>query len=235
MFKFDEKVNNVAGHTDATLARCVVPFDINTYKFDTGHVELDSVELLKNIVEMVEVSEPNILHPKVINVETELDGMPFVAPEAWGGFGFVISFSKKAGSEDIVGKNAGLGRAIIALANFEVNPTITLATFKFVFLDEFCRNVCNFNADIFRVRHWGIEVEVFEVDGAESAPGQESMLLRCSLMSSREVVLVPTSPRKQMQFLLMVMRMRSGSSFSGCTSHTTMVWQISFHLWDGML
>ncbi len=62
-----------------------------------------------------EVFEPNILHPKVVNNETEFDGTPFVAPEVRGGFGFVISFSKKAELEDIVGKNAGLGKAMTAL------------------------------------------------------------------------------------------------------------------------
>jgi hypothetical protein len=96
------------------------------------------MELLKNIAEMVEVFKPNIFHPKVINNETELDGMPFVATEAWGGFGFGISFSKKAGSEEIVGKNASLGKAITAMANFEVNPTVTITTFNFVFLNGFC-------------------------------------------------------------------------------------------------
>ncbi len=101
MFKLDEKVLNVAGHTDATPASCVVPFDVNTRKFVASHVELDPVELLENITEMVEVFELNILQPKVINNEIELDGMQFVVPEAWGGFGFVISFSKKAGSEEI--------------------------------------------------------------------------------------------------------------------------------------
>ncbi len=69
---------------------------------------------------MVEVFYPNILHPKVINYEAELDGMPFVVPEAWGGIGLVISFSKKAGSEEIVGKNA-------ALANLEVDPPVMIA------------------------------------------------------------------------------------------------------------
>ncbi len=78
--------------------------------------------------------------------------MPIVVPEAWGGFGFVISSSKKAGLEEIIGKNAGLGKAIIALANFEVIPTVTLTTLEFLLLNEFCRNVCNFNADIFRIR-----------------------------------------------------------------------------------
>jgi hypothetical protein len=168
MLKFDEKVLDVAGHTDATLASCVVAFDVNTRNFLASHVELDSVKLLENIAEMVEVFKPNILYPKVISNETELDETPFVAPEAWGGFGFIISFGKKAGLEEIVGTNAGLGKAITALANFEVNPTIMLMTLKFVFLNEFCLNVCDFNADIFRVGHGGIEVELFEIDGAET-------------------------------------------------------------------
>jgi hypothetical protein len=96
-----------------------------------------------------------------------MDGMQFVVPEAWGGFGLVISFSKKVGSEEIIGKNASLGQAITALANLEVDPTITIATLKFLLLNEFHLNVCNFNADIFRARHWNIKVEILEVDGAE--------------------------------------------------------------------
>jgi hypothetical protein len=107
------------------------------------------MELFENIAEMVEVLYPNILHPKVINYETELDGMPFVAPEAWGGVGLVISLSNKAGLEEIVGKNAGPGKAITALANLEVDPPITIGTFKVVFLNEICWNVSNFNADVF--------------------------------------------------------------------------------------
>jgi hypothetical protein len=109
------------------------------------------------------VFKPNILHPKVISDETELDWMPFVAPKAWGGFGFVM-----AGLEEIVGKIAGLGKAITAMVNFEVNPTVTIGTLEIVLLNEFHQNVGNFNADIFRVRHWSIKVEVLEVDGAET-------------------------------------------------------------------
>jgi hypothetical protein len=91
-----------------------------------------------------------------------------VAPEAWGGFGLVISFSKKVGLEEIVGKNASLGQAITSLANLVGDPTITIATLKVVLLNWFCQNVCNLNADIFRVRHWNIEVEILEADGAET-------------------------------------------------------------------
>ncbi len=91
-----------------------------------------------------------------------------MAPEAWGGFGLVISFSKKAGSEEVFGKNASLGQAITALANLKVDPTITIATLKVVLLNEFRRNVRDFNANIFRIRHWSIMVEILEVNEAET-------------------------------------------------------------------
>jgi hypothetical protein len=157
MFELDEKVLDVAGHTDSTTADCVVPFDVNTCKFVAGNVELDPMELLENIAEMVEVFYLNILHTKVVNYETELDGMPFVMPEAWGGFGLIISLSKKAGSEEIVGKNASLGKAIPALANLKVDPPVTIMTLKFVLLNEFCLDVSNFNVDIIGVWHWNIK------------------------------------------------------------------------------
>jgi hypothetical protein len=70
MFELDEKIFNVARHTDTTPAGCAVPFDVNTCKFVAGHVELDPMELLENIMEMVEVFYPNILYPKLINYET---------------------------------------------------------------------------------------------------------------------------------------------------------------------
>ncbi len=97
-----------------------------------------------------------------------MDGTPFVAPEAWGRFSLIISLSKKAGLEEIVGKNAGLGKAITALLNLEVDPLVTIATLKVVLLNEFQRNFSNFIADVFGVWHWSIKVEVFEVNGAET-------------------------------------------------------------------
>jgi hypothetical protein len=110
----------------------------------------------------------SIFYTKVIHYEAELDGTPFVAPEARGGFSLIVTFSKKAGSEEIVGQNASLGKAIAASANFEVDPTVAVPTRKLVFFKKFGRDVCDFDADVLRIGHWGIEVEVLEVDGAES-------------------------------------------------------------------
>jgi hypothetical protein len=170
MFKLNEQVFGVTCRTDASATICVVPFDINTLKFITGHVVLDPMEFLEKIKEVVELFDSNIFDPKVINNEAELDGTPFVfvAPETRGGFRFIVAFSKKARSEEIVGQDAGLGKAIAALVNFEVDPTVAVTTRKLVLLNEFCWDVRDFHADIFRVRHWRVEVEVLEVNGAEA-------------------------------------------------------------------
>jgi len=130
---------------------------------------LNPVKLLENAEEVVEVFDSNIFYTKVIHYKAELDGMPFVVPEARGGFSLVVAFSKKAGLEEIVGQNASLGgKAIAASANFEVDPTVTVRPHKLVFFNKFGRDVYDFDADILRIGHWGIKVEVLEVDGAES-------------------------------------------------------------------
>jgi hypothetical protein len=103
MFKLNEQGFDVTWHTDATATICIVPFDIDTCKLISGHVELDPVEFLENVQEVVEVFDSNVFYIKVIYDEAELDGTPFVAPETRGGFSFIIAFSKKVGSEEIVG------------------------------------------------------------------------------------------------------------------------------------
>ena len=107
---------------------------IDAIKLIPGHVALDPVIFLENIKEVVEVFNSNIFYPKVINNETELDGTPFVVPETRGGFRFIVTFSKKVGLEEIVGQNAGLGKAIAVLANFKVDPAIAVRACNLVLL-----------------------------------------------------------------------------------------------------
>ena len=49
MLKLNEQVFNVTWHSDATATICIVPFDINTSKFISGHVALDPMEFLEEI------------------------------------------------------------------------------------------------------------------------------------------------------------------------------------------
>ena len=76
---------------------------MDTCKFIAGHVELDPMEFLENVQEVVEVFDSDVFYAKVIYDEAELDRTPFVAPETRGGFNFIIAFSEKTGSEEIVG------------------------------------------------------------------------------------------------------------------------------------
>ena len=48
MFQLNEQVFDVTWHTDVAAMICIVPFDIDTRKFITSHVELDPVKLLEN-------------------------------------------------------------------------------------------------------------------------------------------------------------------------------------------
>jgi len=87
-FDLNEQGFDVTWHTDKTVSICIVPFDIDTPKLISGHVELDPVKFLENVQDYD---------------EAELDRTLFVAPETRGGFNFIVAFSEKAGSEEIVG------------------------------------------------------------------------------------------------------------------------------------
>jgi hypothetical protein len=70
-----------------------------------------------------------------------------------------------------------LGQTITPLADFKVNPPITIPTGKIVFLDKFLRCVSNFYSNVFGAGHRCIKVEVLEVDRAEACtfPRQDAV------------------------------------------------------------
>ncbi len=59
-----------------------------------------------------------------------------------------------------------MGKAVIALANFKVDPAIAVPTWKVVFLDEFVWDIGELDANVFGIWHWSVEIEVFYIDGA---------------------------------------------------------------------
>ncbi len=113
---------------------------------------------------MIEVFDTHVFNTKVIDNEAELDGLPCVGPETRSGSRFSVTFSLKAGAKEIVGQNACLGKTITPLANFKVDPTITIFIGEIVFCNELRRYVRDLDADVFRVGHGSVEVEVLQVD-----------------------------------------------------------------------
>ena len=106
----------------------------------------------------------------------------------------VVSAFAEAFFEEIVGEYAGLGEAVDATTDLEVHPAVVGYGGEVVFGDELVGNVVDFDADVFIAVEWGAEVEVFDVETGKLAFFLERTLLRTSLISSSELVGVPTSP-----------------------------------------
>ncbi len=61
-----------------------------------------------------------------------------------------------------------MGQAVATLANFEVNPSITVQTSQLVFVDELIRVVQDFDVNVFGLGHRSIQVEVLKINGAKA-------------------------------------------------------------------
>jgi hypothetical protein len=61
-----------------------------------------------------------------------------------------------------------LGQAVATLVDFKVNPSITVQTCQLGFIDEFIRDVQDFDANVFGLGHGSIQVEVLKVNGAKA-------------------------------------------------------------------
>ncbi len=64
------------------------------------------------------------MDPKVVNDKAKFDVAPHVAPEAGSVLALVVALGIEALFEELVGKNAGLGEAVHAHLDFDVDPSV---------------------------------------------------------------------------------------------------------------
>ncbi len=119
----------------------VVPLDGDASKFVAGHVELDAMVFLEEIPEEVKVLDANVFNAKVVDYEAELEGTPFVVPEARRRCCFIKTFGNQTGVEQVVGQDACLRESIAATVNFKVDPAIAVTSKEVVFINEVIWNV----------------------------------------------------------------------------------------------
>jgi hypothetical protein len=100
----------------------------------------------------------NIFNNKVIYNEAELEGMPSVAPEARRGSSFIEALSNEVGSKKVIGKDAGSGKSVTALATFKIDPAVSVVTNKVILIDEFFRDVGELDAYIFGIGHGRVQI-----------------------------------------------------------------------------
>ena len=66
----------------------------------------------------------DVLDAKIVDDQYELDGAPYVSPEARCGSSFVVPRSSESLAEKVVGERSGLGKYIGAADDGEVNPAM---------------------------------------------------------------------------------------------------------------
>ena len=78
----------------------------------------------------------NVFHSEVIHNEAEGNGASFVGEEAGDSFGLVVAVLGEIGDEDIVGNAAGLGEAVHAFADLNIDIAVADEGFKVVVLHD---------------------------------------------------------------------------------------------------
>ncbi len=70
-----------------------------------------------------------------------------------------------------------MGKPVTSLANFKVDPAVLISAREVVFLQQFVGDVGDLDANIFRLEHRRVQVEVLEVNGAEPSifPGEDTV------------------------------------------------------------
>jgi hypothetical protein len=79
--------------------------------------------LFQGRCKVVHVIHVGDFYPKIVNNKAENYAAPDMTPEAWRVLALVITPFGQSLFEELVGNDAGLGEAIHALTNFDVDPS----------------------------------------------------------------------------------------------------------------
>jgi len=96
-----------------------------------------------------------------------LNRPPFVTPQSKNGGSFVVPLCFKVFAEEVISQDARLWQAITSAADFEVELAVLVTSLEVALFHEFRQDVSNFDADMFWVLHWCVQVEVFQINGAK--------------------------------------------------------------------
>jgi hypothetical protein len=88
-------------------------------------------------------------------------------PKAWCVLSLLIAMLVEAFFKKILCKDARLRETVHALLYFAVDCTIVSSQVdEVVGFDKIKREVADLHVHVFRSFHWGVEVEILQVDGA---------------------------------------------------------------------
>jgi len=125
------------------------------------------------VVHVIHVGD---FYPKIVDDEAENCTTPDVTPEARCVLALVVTSFEHSLFEELVGNDAGLGEAVHAFLNFDIDPSIIVDQVpEVVFDDDLVRDDLELEVHVFRIGHQSVEVEVGQVNaeehGAQCADG----------------------------------------------------------------
>jgi hypothetical protein len=122
---------------------------------------------LENLCKMVCMLPPNVLDAKVVNAESERKRSPVMFLKARCDDALMVAVLVEAFFKEILCMDACLQETVHSLLYFDVDCTIVGSQVdEVVGFDKIGREVADFHAHVFRSVHWGIEVEILQVNGA---------------------------------------------------------------------
>jgi hypothetical protein len=149
------------------LVAVVVPVHVHAKVLVSIPVNGTFVVLLDNLCKMVFVLSPNVLYAKVFDTQSEQERLPVMFPKAWCDIALMVAVLAEVFFKKILCKDACLWETLHALLYFDVDCTLVSSQVdEVVGFDKIGRGVADFHAHVFRSVHWGVEVEILQVNGA---------------------------------------------------------------------
>ncbi len=116
---------------------------------------------------MVGVLLPNVLDAKVVDTESEQERPPAMFPKAQCDVALMAAMLVEAFFKEILYKDACLQETVHSLLYFDVDCTVVGSQVdEVVGFDKTRREVADFHVHVFWSVHWGVEVEILQVNGA---------------------------------------------------------------------
>jgi hypothetical protein len=124
--------------------------------------------LFQGQCQVVHVIHVGDFYPEIVNDKAENYTTPDVTPEARSVLALVVTPLGQSLFEELVGDDAGLGEAVHAFLNFNIDSSVLVDQVpEVVSYDDLVRDDLESEAHIFRIGHRSVEVEVGQVNAEE--------------------------------------------------------------------
>ena len=166
--KLGEELGDVVVHRQAAGAFVVVPGEVDAGVEVAFLVDGDFIVFAEGVEEVIGVAFAYVFDPKIIHDEGEDYWAPLVPPEPGSHGTLIVVVVLETLFKEFVGEAAGLGKAVDAVADLEVDPSVVDEVIEIIFVDEVLRDVGEPDLAVLGIIERRCEVVVSDVVAYES-------------------------------------------------------------------